>query len=577
MDKKESTLANMFSKTPKNEENKGFFNLKDILSPKKMERVGYDFDGVADHLKLPENAVIITGRPQEDEAELRKTVGKRQIFFWRQKEMDYDIPKKELWTKIANFKVKIIKQMGITKFYEDTPLEVEILKRELPDVEIVQVDNGVDNGKQKIKPVSEVTACVFDYGTFISLADKMSETYKKVYYYTPTSQEFYSIKDLMKAEGMKKVERTNDVFDPKIFDTIDLFIFPDIGYGGLQKYLRTVGKAVWGSMGGDELETYRTLFLNTVKSMELPMIHTETVKGLKNLREHLKGVENKWIKVNLFRGNMETWHHIDIEHSEPQLNKLAVEFGGMQEHVTFVVQDYIKSQVEIGYDGWTVDGEFPESSFQGYEKKNELYLGSLKKRKDLPKEVKLINEAMSPLLKKMKYRNFIATEIRVADGVPYFIDPTMRMPGQTGEQMLETCTNLADVIWQGANGKLIKPEFKYEFAAEATMHYKTEGDWSILKIPEKIRQWFKLYHYCESGGFFHFPPKENDEVGVVLGVGDSIEKAIDDLKGHLKAIKKEPVDCDTEGFLDIIESIKEAEKNGIHFTSKKIPDPKSVI
>lgn len=427
------------------------------------------------------------------------------------------------------------------------------------------------------KEASEVTCCVVDYGSFICIAEKLAETYKKVYYYTPTSQEFYSIADLVKADGIKGVERVHDIFEPGFIDKIDLFVFPDIGYGGLQQYLRSMGKPVWGSMGADKLEILRTEFLKTLKKLGLPVIHTEEIKGLTALKEHLKSVENKWVKVNKYRGNMETWHHLDMEHSAPELDRLATEFGGLQDTVTFVVQDFIATDVECGYDGWCIDGEFPDASYQGYEKKNELYLGSLLKKEDLPDEVKQINEALAPLLKKFGYRNFFATEIRVKDGVPYFIDPTMRMPGQTGEQMMETCSNIADIVWHGAHGEMVKPIFKYNFAASATMHYTAGGEWSMIKIPKKIRQWVKPFHYCMLGDMCHFPPKSNDELGVILGAGDSIEEAIEVLMENVEAMKEEPIKCNTSGFLDLMNCIRDAEEHDIFFTDDKIPTDEDII
>lgn len=262
---------------------------------------------------------------------------------------------------------------------------------------------------------------------------------------------------------------------------------------------------------------------------------------------------------------------------------MAVIFGGAKEQVTFVVQDEIESDMELGYDGWTVDGKFPAKSFQGYEKKNELYLGSLLASKDLPKEITYINEKMAPILKKYQYRNWWATEIRVAKGVPYFIDPTARHPGQTGEHQWETCSNLAEVIWLGAHGELINPIFEYNFAAEATLHYEGGSDneaiaqeWKILDIPKSVKTWFKPYHYCIVDGIYNFLPSDKDEVGVMLGVGNSIEEAIKHLKKNIDAMKELPVYAKLGGFKDLIESILEAKKHGIKFADK-IPDPKTII
>lgn len=433
------------------------------------------------------------------------------------------------------------------------------------------------------KPVEEVTACVIDYGTFISVAEKLGETMAKVYYHSPVEREYQDVRDCATGAGLPNVERLDEFLDPDILDKIDLFIFPDIGYGGLQRHLRALGKAVWGQMGATELELYRTFFLETLQSVGLPIIHSEAIVGLTPLAEYLKKHDNQWIKINRFRGNMETWHHLDFRHSVPMLDSLAVILGGAKEHVTFVVQDDLKSDIEAGYDGWCIDGKYPSSSFQGYEKKNELYLGSVLSLDDLPDEIKVINDAMAPVLEAYGYRNWWATEIRIAKGVPYFIDPTPRMPGQTGEHQLETCANLADVIWQGANGIVIDPEFKWNFAAEATLHYDlapmdgaVTDQWKTLCVPEKTRRWLKFYHYCQLDGAFHFMAQGTDEVGVVLGVGNSVEKAIDHLKANLEEIKDLPVHASTGGFANLIESIQEAEKFGIKFGGK-IPKPQSVV
>jgi hypothetical protein len=317
--------------------------------------------------------------------------------------------------------------------------------------------------------------------------------------------------------------------------------------------------------------------------MGLSIVNTATVKGVTALAQHLKGVEDKWIKINRFRDNCETWHHQDWEHSRFKLDELAGTFGGLKEHVIFVIQDAIKSEdgqevVEIGYDGWTVNGEFPGCSFQGFESKNELYLGSLLEYEDLPEQVRAVNEAMAPTLARYGYRNFIATELRIKGDETYFIDPTMRMPGQTGEHLLETCSNLADVIWKGANGELIRPEFTHRFAAEATVHYTAGSDgWKVLRIPDEARRCFKGYHYCESDGLYHFPPHKTDEVGVIIGQGNTIEASIEDLKANFELLEGEPVKIELAAFAGLIKEINASEELGLEFTEQPIPEPSIVI
>jgi hypothetical protein len=424
-----------------------------------------------------------------------------------------------------------------------------------------------------MKDFSDITALVLDFGTFISLADKLSKRYKKVYYHSPVEAEYRDCKDCVIGDNIHRVERVDDYLDPYFVTKLDLVVVPDIGFNGTQKLFRSLGIAVWGSMGADSMELYRTKFLRFLEENNLPIIHSEKIVGLTNLALYLKECTGKkWVKINRFRENMETWKHESWPSTERMLEHLAMEFGGIKEHIVFVVQDDQPTEIEIGYDGWTVDGGYPKSSFSGYEKKNELYLGSLLPYDKLPEPVREINEEIAQYFKDIEYRNFMATEIRVVDGTPYFIDPTFRMPGQTGEQLLETCDNLDEVIWKGANGELIAPQFRYQFSAEATLHYDGCPDhWKTVVVPGEVEQWFKPVHYCICDGAHQFPPAKNDEIGVVLGVGDTIQEAIDHLHENLEFLEGQPVSARTEGFVDLIKSIEEAEKEGIEFTSQEIP------
>jgi biotin carboxylase len=117
------------------------------------------------------------------------------------------------------------------------------------------------------------------------------------------------------------------------------------------------------------------------------------------------------------------------------------------------------------------------------------------------------------------------------------------------------------------------------FAAEATLHYKDyeTGEFKSFSIPESVRPFVKPYHYCKLDGMYHFPPHRNDEVGVVIGQGDTIKESIENLQEHLEALKDEPVFANTEGFAELLQSVEEAEKQGMEFTDQEIPDPAIVL
>ena len=198
------------------------------------------------------------------------------------------------------------------------------------------------------------------------------------------------------------------------------------------------------------------------------------------------------------------------------------------------------------------------------------------------KKLNSLMENMAPALKGYGYRNWWRYEIRV-DKEGTRSSTLSRHPGQTGEHQWETCANLAEIIWAGAHGDVIEPEFEFMFAAEATIHYEAGSDskaiaqeWKTLEVPKEVERWFKPYHYCIVGDTYHFVPTKKDEVGVIIGVGSSIKECIDHLKENLKLMSKLPVHANIAGFVDLIQSIKDAEVKGIKF-AKDIPDPKSIL
>lgn len=430
-----------------------------------------------------------------------------------------------------------------------------------------------------MKDIGEIICTCVDFGSFVSLAEKLSESFLKVNYHVPIEREFRRFEDACIGRGIPGVNKIPSFMDMDIIKQTDLWVFPDIGYGPEQKYLKSLGKPVWGSMGADEYERLRTLFAETVEEVGLPMVPTKTIHGVPALADHLKTVKNKWVKVNEFRDNMETWHHIDYTHSIPELARLYQTFGEAK-WVVFVVQDALDGATEIGYDGWSVDGWFPDSSFQGYEAKNEAYLGAQTHYDDLPGEIQMVNEQFSTVLEEYGYRNFFATEIRNLDDVPHFIDPTMRMPGQTGEQLLETMDNLSEVIWKGAQGELVQPKWNAKFAGSATLNYR--GDVSgekVVTIPPDAERWVKLCRYGRWGApnEYHFPPNPRSDTGVVIGMADTIEDTITAVNDNFEAIGDKSLSIKSDSFIALLNDIRKAEKQGIEFTPQQVPPPEAAL
>ena len=180
-----------------------------------------------------------------------------------------------------------------------------------------------------MKDVKDIVVLVLDQGYFISLARKLAETCKKVYYHTPIEGEYVDINDCSFGVGFDGITRIDNYKYPEILDEVDLVVVPDIGYADEQAHLKELGKAVWGSFDASELELYRTLFLEAIEKLKLPCAPYKVIQGVTALSEHLKTVKDKWIKIDRYRKVMETWHHLDYAHSERELERLSIVLGGM--------------------------------------------------------------------------------------------------------------------------------------------------------------------------------------------------------------------------------------------------------
>jgi hypothetical protein len=426
------------------------------------------------------------------------------------------------------------------------------------------------------KPTNEVVALVVDHGLFLPWAQMLARGYKKVYYHTPWEKAFPNIADCVIGDGFSDIERCDDVFD--VINEVDLFVFPDIGFGGLQTYLESIGKPVWGSKKGDKLEIYRETFMSALKEVGLSVPKYQTIRGLNNLKLFLKDKEDKYIKMSKYRGDFETFHFVSWRESEPEMDKLAVRFGALKDQLSFIVVDPIDTEIEDGYDGYCVDGKFPSLAFHGMECKDKGYICSVQDYDDLPDQIKEVNEKIAPKLAQAKYRNTFSTEVRITEDDFFFIDPTCRLGSPPSQVMAELASNWCDVIWHGAHGELLDVKPTAQFGVQTVITAKREaGHWLVVDIPQKIRQWVKCGMCCEVDERLAFVPNDGEEkiVGWVVGIGDSVQEAIDHLKENCQLLP-DNVHTDTQSLVSLLQEMESAKDVGV-VIADKVPEPASVL
>jgi hypothetical protein len=399
------------------------------------------------------------------------------------------------------------------------------------------------------------SVCIIDNGLFVELAITLSESFGKVYYYSPWESSFPRSNDMLVGYGVPGITRVNDFWS--IIDDIDLFVFPDIYFGPLQLHLEKLGKRVWGSRKGEQLELQRDKTKQLFKSLKIPINKYEVIIGMDNLRKYLKLNDNKWIKINVTRGDFETFPSKNYKLIEPKLNEIEYLLGAKNSITKFIVEDAIDDAIEIGYDGYTIDGQFPRSAFYGIEVKDKGYLEKFTDASKMPKQISYVNERLSPVLKSYRYRNFFSSELRIKNKIPYFLDPCTRMGSPPGELYQIMIENLSDIIWNGANGKLIDPICSYTYGAELLIQSMwADKNWQAVQFPSGIRKNIKLRNLTIINKEYYVVPQlvGIPEIAAVVAVGDTIEEAIGKVKEYASQVEGYYIDTFTDS-LD--EGIKE--------------------
>jgi hypothetical protein len=420
---------------------------------------------------------------------------------------------------------------------------------------------------------------VYDSGYSVNLALSLSKYFGEVLFYTNWRRTFPSMTELAIGTGYEEIIRVVNFWE-RIND-VDLFVFLYCDNGDLQTYLDSIGKRVWGSRNGSNLELSRWKTKELLESFGLPNSDGEQVRGLDNLRALLKKKKNCFIKISRWRGDMESWHHINYELSEPRLDELAFRLGPLKHLAVFIVEDEIKTEIELGYSGLCVDGVFPNIAIQDYESKDEGLIASFMPYSQLPEEVSEVNDRLSEFLKKEKYRNFFATEIRIGeDSLPYMIDACCRPPVPCSTIQIANYKNIADILWCGAVGDIVPIEIRAQFGAEAMIYSDwAHKHWMTVQVSEPVRPYVSLFNSVNIGKEIEAvaPPNQDlavigNEIGSVIGLGDTVEEAIEECREHAKGIEGMGIKIKSDALESLLPQIKEAQEKGIKFSDEPIPE-----
>jgi hypothetical protein len=429
-----------------------------------------------------------------------------------------------------------------------------------------------------VKDVKDITVCVADNGLFLPIARRMAEACKRVIWHPVSWQRgFCSVKEACIGLGIDNLEHCLDFWP--FLNEIDLFMFPDIGNSGLQLHLESLGKAVWGSRSGDEIERDRELFLLLLGQIGLDVPEFKVVVGVDNLRAFLKDKEDWYIKISQFRRDVETRHWRDWKKDEEWLDWLALTLGPFKETMRFLCFPAIKTPLELGGDGYNVDGRWPSLMLNGFEYKDNTYFAAVTPRGEMPEQIQEIMDAVAPYLASVNYRNQISFEDRALKDMHLWIDATQRGGMPSTASQLKLWKNFPEIAWAGANGELIDPKPAAKFSIEAMI--KSKGDcenWDQVDIPPELEPWVNFGGCCKLGGVYRFPPDESHagDLGWLCAIGDTPRETLDRAK-DLADMLPDGLDANIEAMANLIKEIEQAEEEGIPFTKQELPKPVEAI
>ena len=415
---------------------------------------------------------------------------------------------------------------------------------------------------------SNKTVCIVDNGLFVSFARRIAKDFGRTLYHKPFASAFPRTNDLAPGRGFDELEWCEQPL--LVADEIDLWVFLDLYQSGLQVFLRQHGARVWGAGQGEERELYRWEFKEELKKLGLPVQHCEHIKGMEELKKYLKSAKGvKYVKTSYVRGDFETFRFEDYDIIEPRIVELEHKLGVKKETYEFIVEDEIPNAVEVGYDGFTVDGKFPKVAMMAYEIKDCGMIGVAKAYEQLAEPVKIVNAKLAPGFETSLYRGFFSSEIRYTkDKKPFMIDPCCRLGTPSNELLQELFDGWSQTLWDGAEGVCTTPNVKARFGCLAMINSEfAVNDWLSVHYSRELDEAVKLRFHVRRGAKDYVVPQiiGLPDVGCVVGTGDTLAAAVKQCKERAKEVKGFQVKVNIEAIDKGLEVIKEGEKFGIKF------------
>lgn len=409
---------------------------------------------------------------------------------------------------------------------------------------------------------------VIDYGSNISFAIKMSESFGTVYYwsgpYVTNSFPTHNVEDIgNNVPNLVKVKEWASVYDE-----VDMVAFLDSMEPALQHWMRNHGMPVFGCGFADRLEHDRLYLKQTLTDLGLPVGTYYTAHGLDQLESILIGAKNVYVKSQT-RGNGETWKHKNWQLTKRQFLKIRTEMGLYANRETYVVEEEIPCLGETGFDGFICNGSFAPIGLCGVERKDAGFLGRFVRYQLLPECIKSVTDKLAPIFEKMEYNGQHSNEIIISkDKRGFLLDNSNRIPSPPGEVMMEAITNYPEVAWKIANGEMPNIQYKHQWVGQVIIKsdIAAEDDSPVI-VPDEFKKNVKIKNLSiDEDGTWYYVPSPGlgmKEIGSVVATGNTPEEVIKSAENICNSLEGFDIKMDVDSLYECKKSIDKLIKAGI--------------
>lgn len=392
---------------------------------------------------------------------------------------------------------------------------------------------------------------VYDTGLFVTQAAALADNGKnEVKYVTNWQTRFPRYADHSIGKYFPGLKKEYSFWD--WVEWADCIVCFDVAFNDAIAWLRKKypDKSIVGSGDGHALEDDREKLKKCIEVFGLQMQKYDVIYGLKDLREYIKKNPKRYIKLNRFRYDAESFFAEDYDTVKLKLDKLQVVLGphaednNPKEGFPFICEEVIDSEVECGCDLFFSGNDYVRPYLYGYEISKGPYIGRV--ADELPVALQETMDCFAPLLSKLGWHGPVSTEEKIISrDENYFLDICSRLPSPLSVAYPHLIRNWSDAIYLIGKGEDV--EFDIEAKYVAVCPFTDEDareDFVRINIKKGREKDCSLFMACgdEKGGLYAV--KGLEEVGSAIALGNSIDEVIDKLEKNAEYIDSPGMDKD---------------------------------